>query len=392
MNTFTSNSFLRMAAIVAALALLVVIVLRAGSSDEAGGGKASGGGGGPGGGRGGQPPASVFVEAVAPYRFAERLEAIGTLEPKEQADLTLSAADRVTAVYFEDGQRVRKGQTLISLAQREQAALVASAAADEAQAARELERLTRLAAEGAVSQAELDGARRDASAATAALQAVQSRQRDRVLVAPFDGVVGFRNVSVGSFVRPGDVVTTLIDDREMRLEFSVPSTFLSALAPGLSIEATSRDLPGARFQGKVTSIDNAIDPVTRSVRVRATLPNADGTLKTGMFVAVTLLANPRDALAVREVALQPVGPENFVWLASKEGDQMLARRTKVEVGLRQDGQVEVISGVARGQSIITDGVLRVREGAPVIIEQKSVMDPSLAAAPKGGAPIGASGE
>jgi membrane fusion protein (multidrug efflux system) len=335
-------------------------------------------GGGPGG-AGGPPPSSVFAEPVREQTFASRVEAIGTLEPNERADLTLTASDRVTAVYFQDGDRVKKGKTLLSLAQREQLALVESAEADLAQANQDLARVEPLAQQGAVSTSELDMARRNVNAAAAQLRAVQSRQNDRVLVAPFDGVLGFRRVSVGSLVRPGDVVATLIDDSVMRLEFAVPSNFLRVLRPGLEIEAASNDLPGQVFTGTVDSIDNMIDPVTRSVRVRANVPNPSGILKSGMYMAVALQAEPRRALSVPEVALQPRGPETFVWVADTSGTQTVARRVKIEPGLRLNGRVEIVAGLSEGQMVITEGALRVREGAPVVIKDENMLQPKPAA-------------
>lgn len=334
--------------------------------------------GGPSGRSGGPPPANVFAEPVREQNFASRVEAIGTLAPNERVDLTLTVSDRVTAVYFEDGDRVPKGKTLLSLAQREQVAQVESAEADLAQARLDLARIEPLAQQGAVSQAELDVSRRNLSTATAQLRAVQSRQNDRVLIAPFDGVLGFRRVSVGSLVRPGDVVATLIDDSVMRLEFAVPSTFLRVLRPGLEIEASTSDLPGQNFSGVVDSIDNAIDPVTRSVRVRAKVPNPSGILKSGMFMSVTLMAEPRRALSVPEVALQPRGPETFVWIADMSGGEPVARRIKVVPGIRQSGRVEITSGLSLGQMVITEGVLRVREGGPVILKDERILQPTTA--------------
>ncbi len=336
-------------------------------------------GGGPGGQGGGPPPASVFAEPAREQVFTNRVEAIGTLEPNERVDLTLTASDRVTALYFEDGDRVKKGKTLLSLAQREQVALVEAAEADLAQARQDLARIEPLAQQGAVSSSELDMARRNVSTASAQLRAVQSRQNDRVLVAPFDGVLGFRRVSVGSLVRPGDVVATLIDDSVMRLEFAVPSTFIRVLRPGLEIEASTSDLPGQVFSGTVDSIDNAIDPITRSVRVRANVPNPSGVLLSGMYMSVALQAEPRRALSVPEVALQPRGPETFVWVADTSGAQTVARRVKIEPGLRHNGRVEVVSGLTAGQMVITEGALRVREGAPVVILDEKVLQPGPAA-------------
>lgn len=320
-------------------------------------------------------PASVFAEQVEDRSFSMRIEALGTLEPNEQVELTLNAADRVRAIYFDDGDRVNKGKTLLSLAQREQAALVEGAEATVEEARRQQERIARLAKEQAVSQSELDQANRNLDSASAQLRAVQSRQRDRVLVAPFDGVLGFRMVSVGSYVRPGDVVARLIDDSEMNLEFAVPSIFLRTLEKGTLIQATTDDLPGEIFEGEVASIDNAIDPVTRAVRVRATLPNPDLKLKSGMFVQVALLADPRQAPAIPEEAIQPVGPSTFVFVVVDEDGQLVARRKEVTLGLRQDSYVEVIAGLELGEAVITEGIIRVREGAAVIVRDPSLLLP-----------------
>jgi len=370
--------------LIGAAAFFAIPALTGHGSAPAGGPPGGPPGGGPPGGGGGGRASSVFAEPVRTQTFANRVEAIGTLEANERADLTLSASDRVTAVYFEDGQRVKAGKTLISLAQREQSALVEAAEAELAQANQELARLEPLAAQGAVSQAELEVAKRNSNAAAAQLRAVQSRQRDRVLVAPFDGVLGFRQVSVGSFVRPGDVVATLIDDSVMRLDFAVPSIFLGSLKPGLEIEARASDLPGLTFKGTVDSINNAIDPVTRSVRVRAMIPNEGGQLKAGMFVAVALLAQPREALSVAESALQPLGAETFVWIVADGPQGPVANRVKIEPGLRQDGRVEVVAGLQPGQRVVTEGALRLREGASLVVRDPSVLQPTVAAGPGGG--------
>lgn len=336
-------------------------------------------------------PASVFVEPVEEQMFSREIEALGTLEPNEQVDLTLNVADRVTSIYFDDGQRVREGKTLLSLAQREQVALVEAAEANVEEARRQLERISRLTLADAVSQSELDAAQRNLDSAEANLRAVQSRQRDRVLVAPFDGVLGFRQVSVGSFVRAGDVVATLIDDSEMNLDFDVPSTFLRAVSPGTAIVAETDDLPGERFEGTVATLDNRIDPITRSVRARASLPNSDLLLRSGMFMRVTVTAEPRRNLAIPESAIQPVGPQTFVWRVSEEEDSLVARRVLVELGQRSNGYVEVRSGLDTGDRVITEGIIRVREGAPIVIRDRSLLEPSTMARGNGGGGAAAQG-
>lgn len=321
-------------------------------------------------------PASVFVEVVAERDFSVRIEALGTLEPNEVVDLTLNTADRVQSLYFDDGQRVRKGKTLLSLAQREQIALTEAADATAEEAAKQLERIERLTERNAVSQSELDEARRNVNAANAQLRAVQSRQKDRVLVAPFDGILGFRQVSVGSYVRPGDVVARLIDDSEMNLEFTVPSTFLRSLKPGTKVVARTDDLPGMIFNGEIATLDNAIDPVSRSVRVRATLPNSERILMSGMFMEIVLTADPRRSLSIPEEAVQPVGPKTFVFRVDNSGDEPSAQRIEVKLGALDRGYLEVLSGLSQSDQIITEGVARVRDGSAVKIQDKSMLKPS----------------
>jgi membrane fusion protein (multidrug efflux system) len=180
-------------------------------------------------------------------------------------------------------------------------------------------------------------------------------------------------VSVGSYVRAGDVVTELIDDSQMKLDFSVPSIFLRSVRKDTAVEAETDALPGMAFDGKVDTVGASIDPVTRSIRVRAILPNPDRLLKPGMFMKVTLLAQPRRSLSIPEEAIEPIGPNSFVYVAVEKGDKLVAERRQIEVGLRQQGRVEVLAGLSEGDSIVTDGLIRVRDGAPIIVREQSVL-------------------
>jgi membrane fusion protein (multidrug efflux system) len=385
MQAKTRNQIIA-AGLVAGVALIAWPMLSNGKGAE--GGQGGGGRGGPGGpgGRGGPQMASVFAESAALEDFATDIEAVGTLLANERVDLTANAADRVTALYFDDGDRVQRGKVLVQLAQREQEALVEAEEAEAAQARLELSRIEPLAQAGAVSQAELDVARRNAQSAEASLRAVRSRQTDRVISAPFDGVLGLRQVSVGTYVRPGDVVATLIDDRVMKLDFQVSSSSLALLKPGTRLTAEAADLPGLLFEGQIASLDNAIDPVSRAVRVRAELPNPDGTLKSGLFVRVKVKAEARREIGVAEMALQPVGPKTYVWIARPEGGTLVAERRDVTVGARVNGRAEILSGLTPGEKIITEGSLRVREGGVVKIEDPKILTPQGAGYEKPGRP------
>lgn len=327
-------------------------------------------------------PASVFTERVEPRDFSDRVEAIGSLAPNERVDLTVNASDRVTGVYFEDGERVRKGQTLLTQAQGDQRAAIESAEATLKEAQNVVERMRPLVEEGAVSRLQFDESKRNVAVAEAALTSVQIRQRERILVAPFAGLLGFREVSAGSYLTPGDRVTTLIDDSVMMLELPVPASFLSSVGKGLEISATTSSVPGKKFTGTLVSLDNEIDPVTRSLRVRAELPNPERVLKPGMFMSVTLFTSPRTSLAVPEEAIQPLGSKSYVYIVEDTGEGKIAKRREVRPGSRQNGMVEITSGLSEGDEIITEGIIGVREGAPVIVRSKSLLT-SGGAASKG---------
>ena len=361
---------------VAAVAVLVVggiafAALNGGSgakgAEVAGGapGKPAGPGGpgGPGGGRG----MVTQVEAVAAESrvFSSRIEALGTLEPRERVVLSANAADRVTGIFFEDGQRVAKGKVLMTLVNEEENAALEAARATEANTRLVYERNKRLAAADAVAQLELERSKSAFDAASAAVGGVQARLRDRVLLAPFSGVLGFRQVSTGAYVSPGQTVATLIDDSQMRLEFGVPSIYLTDLRQGLEITAVTKDIPGRNFVGKLTSIDNAIDPISLAVKVRATLPNGDGALKAGTSMSVVLISKPRTSLVISEISVIAEGSKNFVYVVDQSKQPATAKKTEVTLGTRERGVVEVLTGLKSGDVVITDGVLKVRPSAPV---------------------------
>jgi membrane fusion protein, multidrug efflux system len=358
------------------------------AAQQRGPGGSGGGQRGPGGsgGRGGAP-IEVTAVAVTAREFASQIEDLGTLEPRERVVLTANAADRVTGVFFEDGQRVARGKTLMTLVNEEERAQLEAAEATYANARLVYERNQRLASNDAIAQLELERSKSSAEAAQANVSAIQARLRDRVLVAPFSGILGFRQVSTGAYVSPGQAVATLIDDSQMRLEFGVPSIFVKDLRVGLPVEAATADIPGRVFNGQLTSIDNAIDPVTLSVKVRATLPNQDGALRAGTSMNVTLKSKPRQALSVPEIAVIAEGSDTFVFVVDQRQQPPTVAKTQVMLGLRERGLVEVVSGLQTGDLVVTDGVLKVRPNAPVRVNTVSELplagggegDPRLAA-------------
>jgi membrane fusion protein, multidrug efflux system len=322
-------------------------------------------------------PLPVIIAPVQSEQMADRIEALGTLRAKESARLSPSITDVAVEIGFSDGERVESGRLLLRLRDEEQQASLSEAQANLENARRQFERTESLAGQGAQSAAELDERRRTLEAAVARRAVAEAMLNQRRIVAPFSGILGLRNVSVGSLVGPGDVIAILHDDSLMKLDFAVPSTFLEILQPGLEIEARSPALDGHVFRGAVTSIDNQIDPVTRSIQVRAEIPNEDLKLRPGLLLSVTLLKNPRHTLTVPEEAISAAGNQAFLHLVDPDAEEKTARRVPIQTGSRNNGRVEVTGDISEGQWIVTHGSHQLGLGGPVTIRARQPGGESL---------------
>ncbi|MBK1630619.1 efflux transporter periplasmic adaptor subunit [Thiohalocapsa halophila] len=310
----------------------------------------------------------VIVAEARSEPWADRTEALGTLRANESVVITATVTETISDVHFDDGQRVATGDVLVEMTSAEEDALLEEVRARVAEAERQYQRVQSLAERGSASASLLDERRRDLDTARASLVAVESRLKDRVVKAPFAGVVGLRNISLGALVEPGDVITTLDDDRIMKLDFTVPSVFLPSLRPGLAIEARAPALGEQAFVGEISAVDTRVDPVTRSVQVRALLPNPERVLRPGLLMRVELLRNPRQSLTVPEEALLHRGDDHFVLaLAEGEDGAAIPERRQVQIGARRPGFVEITGGLAAGERVITHGNDKAKPGEPVTV-------------------------
>ena len=325
-----------------------------------------------------QQAVPVIVKEVVNDRFVDRLEALGTLRANETVVLTATVSEIVTAVHFEDGQRVNAGSILVEMTNEEEHARIEEERSTLTEAKKQYDRLRPLVERGAASTSLLDQRRREYETAKARLRATESKLRERLIIAPFAGVVGLRNVSVGALIEPGDVITTLDDDSVMKLDFTVPSVYLANLRTGLPIVATSPAFDEHRFEGKISSIDSRIDPVTRAIVVRAILPNPERLLKPGLLMHVTLLKNLRDVLVIPEEALIPSGSINHVLVVDRSADPTVVHRRQVAIGNRRPGEVEIVEGLEEGEFVVVDGTLRARPGQPVTVIAEDDGDEPLA--------------
>ena len=290
------------------------------------------------------------------------MEAVGAASANESVTITAKVTDTVSQVRFEDGNFVRSGDVLVELTNEEETALLAEAEANVRDARTQLDRLEDLLLQGSVPISQVDEARARHSAAVARYQSVVARLEDRLITAPFSGVLGFRQVSAGTLITPGTPITTLDDVSIIKLDFSIPEIHLSRLQPGQRIEAESPAYPGSVFDATVKTIGSRVDPVTRAAVVRAHIDNADMRLRPGMLLTARLTTSEREVLMIPEAALIQRGAEVLVF-TEVDGT---ARSRQILHGVRDAGWVEVREGLTEGERVITDGLIKVRDGSPVM--------------------------
>ncbi len=326
---------------------------------------------------------NVTVAVVTRQRLADEVESVGTAQANESLNLTAKVSDTVTAVHFSDGQLVEQGDVLVELTNRAEAARLTEARAAEADARRQYDRLQSLIETNLISQTDLEDARTRWETADARLEGVIANMQDRLIRAPFTGVLGFRNISEGTLVTPNTVITTLDDISTIKLDFNVAEVFLAQLQPGQTIKANSIVYRGQDFEGTVTSVSSRVDPVTRSVQVRAEIDNPDGQLRPGMLLTVGLTLEERDTVVIPEAAVVPSQGRQFVFVIDEES---IARRVEVEIGRRRPGLVEIVSGVVPGQRVVTQGLAQVRPDARVRVLNQEGSAPANAAGTPGNQP------
>lgn len=312
-------------------------------------------------------PVGVVVAPVRLESLDQVIEALGTARANESVDVTAKVSNLVTAVHFGEGQPVARGALLVELdgAQARAQVAIAQAALTESQA--QYKRSRELYTTKALSESQLDQIEATLRSNEARLAVAQAQLADTQIRAPFAGRTGLRRVSVGSLVNPGTVITTLDDTGTIKLDFTVAETFLSALSPGLTITAHSAAYPGRTFEGRIASVDSRVDPTTRSVIVRATVPNGDGLLKPGMFLTVRISRGAADGLVVPEQALVPEQGDVFVYVIA-DGK---AEKRLVHTGQRRVGSVQVVQGLAEGETVVTEGTQKLRDGIAVKVVQPS---------------------
>lgn len=308
-----------------------------------------------------QQASAVIAARASLSAWSDPLASLGTLRADESVTLSATVTDIVRELNFRDGDTVEAGQLLVRLANDEaQANLrVAQALRDERRNA--VNRLAQLQSRNLAPRADVEDAQAQLRQAEAEIQALEARLADYHIRAPFAGRVGFRDISVGTLVTPGTELVTLDKLDIMRLDFTLPETVLGQLAEGLPLSATSPAYPDEVFAGEIASLGSRVDPVSRSLMVRAELANPEGRLRPGMLMNVVVRRAPRDALVIPESALIPEGNRQYVLVLDEADDYRVARR-EITIGARREGEVEVIEGLVADELVVAHGTERVRDG------------------------------
>jgi membrane fusion protein, multidrug efflux system len=303
----------------------------------------------------------VVTQAARIEPMGIEIEAVGTTQANESVEVTSKASNTVTAIRFQEGEEVERGDILVEMDDAQARAALAEAQASLARSKSQYNRSSDLQSRQALSVADLELVTASLKGDEARVAAAQARLDDTVIRASFNGRTGFRHVSVGSFVSPGTAITTLDDTSIIKLDFTVSETYLFVLRRGLAVTAVAAGLPDRTFTGAITNMDSRVDPVTRSVTVRAELDNPDGVLRQGMFMTVALQGEVAPTLLVPEEALVPERGHAYVFVVRNN----IVERREVRTGKRKPGFVEIVDGVHEHERVVVDGTQHVRDGSVV---------------------------
>lgn len=304
----------------------------------------------------------VVVGTVEQRQFVPSIEGLGTARALESVLVTARVSGRVVNLYFKEGARTAAGQPLVRLEDDEERAELKAAEAEAEQAQSRNQRMADLAAKGLVSRDQLEEQGQRLKSAQARLELARVRLDQRTVRAPFAGVLGFRQQSLGSLVQPGSPIVTLDAVDTLRVEFSVAEALLGDLKPGATVEVRAAAWPDRTFSGRISALGTRVDEVTRAAPVQAQLDNRDGALKPGMLLTVRAQGRPRSALFVPEGAVAPENARQFVWRVGADGK---VEKVEVALGARLTGSVEVHTGLAAGDRVVLEGQGQLRPGRVV---------------------------
>ncbi|MGH8312028.1 MAG: efflux RND transporter periplasmic adaptor subunit [Gammaproteobacteria bacterium] len=318
----------------------------------------------------GFPPTAVSTSVARDIPWSPEVNVVGSLEAVEGTEITAQIAGNVIAIAFRSGQRVHKGQLLVRLDDSSQLALLHADRAKLQLAQTTLTRTQKLYKAHAASQSDLQTAQANAAAAQAAVDGDQATLRKLDISAPFNGVAGIREVSLGQYVSPGTGIVNLQSYDPMLLDFSLPQSTVSEIGVGQKVAFTVNAYPDKSFAGRVTAIGSRVDPATRNIALQATLTNHGDLLRPGMYGGVQLaVGHALHGVVVPNTAVSYNTFGDYIYVVeSTPGKPMTAHQHVVRVQDQRDGLVLIASGVKAGDTVVTAGQEKLRDGASVTVD------------------------
>jgi membrane fusion protein (multidrug efflux system) len=341
---------------------------------------------GPGPAAGGGPvrPTSVEVAKVESMTLVDETQAVGSLRSRQGVMLRPEVGGRVKQIFFNDGQRVRKGQLMVQFDDQLPQAQLAQARAELSIAEANHKRNQELVAQNFISQRSLDESSAALEVSRAKLSLAQATLQRLQVLAPFDGITGLKQINVGDYLKDGADMVNVEDIDAVLLDFRLPERFQAKIRAGQKAQLTVDALPGRPFSAIIQAVDPLIDANGRSVGVRGCIDNRQQQLRPGMFARVNAVFGSREnALVIPEEAIIPQGGRTFVVkiIPGEKPEVKVSERVAVKVGLRLPGKVEILEGLSAGDTVVTAGHQRLQKDGTVV----RVVDLSQ---PGGGRPAG----
>jgi membrane fusion protein (multidrug efflux system) len=332
------------------------------------------------------PPTAVTTVVAQRETWPSTLTVIGTAAAIQGVTVSADLPGTIDKIQFESGQWVQKGDILVELDTRQERAQLANIEAQRDLARINFNRAQELLKAGVISHSEYDNATAQQKATEAQVGDVQAAIARKTIHAPFSGLVGIRQVSLGQYLAAGQAIVALQSVDPIYVNFGVPQQDTSVMTPGHVVRVTNGELPGMGFSGRITALDSVVNEQTRNIQVQVTLANKENKLRPGMFVQVELpLGQPRQVVPLPASAINyaPYGDSVFIVTEMKDAKGNTYRGVRQQVvkveGSRGD-QVAVISGINPGEEVVSSGVFRLRNGASVQVN--NTVKPGNSASPK----------
>jgi membrane fusion protein, multidrug efflux system len=332
-----------------------------------------------------QPPATVSATTVRQESWPSDLAAVGTLRAVAETDVTTEASGIVERIEFQSGDPVAAGAVLVTLDSSTDRAQLSALEAQERLAEQELERIKQLYERRVSSKADLDSSDAQAASARANVEAQRARIAQKVIRAPFAGVLGIRKIDLGQYLSPGTPIVTLQALDEIYVDFRLPQQLLGQVQEGQHVNVMIEAFGDQSFGGVIAAIEAKVDVSTRNFLTRATLANAEHMLKPGMFARIEIsLGAAQDVLVVPQTAVSynPYGDSVWVIQEAEGGSSgLIAQRRVVKTGRRRGDLVDVTQGLSAGEQVATSGLLKLRNGVTVLINNDVQPSADLAPTP-----------